>query len=153
MGREIRRVHKDWQHPTTESGDDIPLHVPTKPIEEMQADWDREEAEWCAGTHPDFVKGREDTSFEEWNGSRPKAERFMPWWAEDERTHWQMYEDTSEGTPISPVLESREAVAKWCADNGASYFASEPATYERWLDVANGGFGGLVFILPTEVSQ
>ena len=48
-------------------------------------------------------------------GDPPEA--FTPDWPDSERTHWQMYEQTSEGTPISPVMESPEALARWLVDN------------------------------------
>ena len=64
----------------------------------------------------------------------------MPSWPEEERTHYQMYETTSEGTPISGVFESPELLAHWLADEGASAFAGQGADYESWLRVANGGY-------------
>ena len=53
---------------------------------------------------------------------------------------YQMYEDTSEGTPISPVMASPEELARWLVDNNASTFARETGTYEGWLRVAKGGW-------------
>ena len=51
-----------------------------------------------------------------------------------------MYEDTSEGTPISPVMETPEKLARWLVDNNASAFAGQTATYEHWLAVCKGGW-------------
>lgn len=51
-----------------------------------------------------------------------------------------MYENTSEGTPISPAFETPEELAHWLADNGASAFGSETASYESWLRICRGGF-------------
>ncbi|MCK5445108.1 MAG: hypothetical protein KAI73_05745, partial [Rhodospirillaceae bacterium] len=56
------------------------------------------------------------------------------------RTHWQMYETTSEGTPISPPMETPELLARWLADNNASAFAKDTATYEQWLSTIKRGF-------------
>jgi hypothetical protein len=64
----------------------------------------------------------------------------MPEWPESERTHLQMYESTSEGTPISPVMETPEQLARWLADNGASAFGDMTATYEQWLETAKDGW-------------
>lgn len=47
-------------------------------------------------------------SYEEYAGPRPDASDYMPDWPEAERTHYQMYENTSEGTPISPVMATPE---------------------------------------------
>ena len=64
----------------------------------------------------------------------------MPEWPEAERTHWQMYEDTSEGTPISPVMETPEMLARWLADTGASSMGRNTATYEQWLATIHRGW-------------
>ncbi len=52
---------------------------------------------------------------------------------------WQMWETTSEGSPISPVCESPEALAQWLADNRASTFGNMTATYEQWLKMIQVG--------------
>lgn len=50
-----------------------------------------------------------------------------------------MYEDVSEGTPISPAFATPEELARWLTDNNASAYADQTASYEGWLRVANGG--------------
>jgi len=50
-----------------------------------------------------------------------------------------MWETTSEGSPISPVFESPEKLARWLADTGASAFGSQTATYEEWLSMIHDG--------------
>ena len=52
---------------------------------------------------------------------------------------WQMWEDTSEGSPISPVFKTPENLARWLADNGASAMGSQTATYEQWLKMIGVG--------------
>ena len=68
-------------------------------------------------------------------GDPPEA--FTPDWPDSERTHWQMYEDTTEGTPISPVCETPDELATWLFENAASAFGSMTATKERWLEMIN----------------
>lgn len=46
---------------------------------------------------------------------------------------WQMWETTSEGSPISPVFQTPELLASWLADNGASSFGRDTATYDQWF--------------------
>ena len=62
-----------------------------------------------------------------------------PKWIDDtwsgERYGWQMWETTSEGSPISPVCDTPEELARWLADSGASSFGSMTATYEQWLSM------------------
>jgi hypothetical protein len=48
---------------------------------------------------------------------------------------WQMWENTSEGSPISPVFKTPEALARWLSDNGASTFGSSTADYDTWLNM------------------
>ena len=76
----------------------------------------------------------------DWFGTAPNREEYMPQWSDDEKTHLMMYENTSEGTPISPAFATAEELARWLADNGASAFAGMTASYEAWLRVANGGY-------------
>ena len=76
----------------------------------------------------------------DWFGQAPDQNNYMPDWPQEERTHYMMYEDTSEGTPISPAFETPEELAQWLVDNNASAFGSSTASYEGWLRVAKGGF-------------
>lgn len=145
MGREIRRVPANWEHPTDERGRYKPQH--DRSFAKAAAEWDRENAEWETGTHPD--RAGHDCPYDQWAGQRPYSEYYMPDWPASERTHYQMYEDTSEGTPMSPVFATPEEVARWCADNGASMFGSSGASYEEWLSIAQGGWSpGLAIIIP-----
>lgn len=52
---------------------------------------------------------------------------------------WQMWENTSEGSPISPVFDAPEKLARWLADSNASAFGDQGATYEAWLKTIVGG--------------
>lgn len=140
MGREVRMVPPDWQHPIDyKTRRHVPLYDDS--FATALADWERERAEFEAGRWsdgeplPDSAKG---LTFAEWNGPKPEASDYMPDWPEATRTHFQMYETTSEGTPISPVFATREEVARWCADNNASAFGDMTMSYEEWLAVAGG---------------
>lgn len=158
MGREVRRVPKDWVHPvyTRDTaprvsliGTEIALFAKLDPAE-LEA-WDEGARKWSEGLrptdasdengnsvweplteHPLRWRGRYDT-WEEWIGERPNPADFMPTWSEDELTHLMMYETTTEGTPISPAFETGRELARWLADNKASVFGSATAPYEDWL--------------------
>ena len=52
---------------------------------------------------------------------------------------WQMWETTSEGSPISPVFATPEELARWLADSGASAFGDMTATREQWLSTIREG--------------
>jgi hypothetical protein len=65
----------------------------------------------------------------------PNYERQVP-----EGDGWQMWETTSEGSAISPVFETPEKLAQWLADNKASAFGSDTATYDEWLSMIKAGW-------------
>jgi hypothetical protein len=146
MGRQVRRVPSDWQHPKNEQGHYIPMFG--RSYSKEASAWDEGKRQWSAGFraktvfhegggwHDEWVPKEAEydgMDYTDWTGSRPVSSDYMPDWPEDQRTHWQMYEDTSEGTPISPVMETPEELARWLADNDASAFAGMTATYDQWL--------------------
>jgi hypothetical protein len=98
--------------------------------------WERRNAAYFEFADP----SRFDQLGEYWEfvGGLPLRESYRPKWSEDERTHFQMYENVSEGTPLSPVMESPESLARWLADNNADAGAGQTATYEEWLRVCLG---------------
>ena len=148
MGREVRRVPADWKHPkhfTAGIHGIEERYKPLSPGQDYQShvdDWDNGLTKWKSGFRPAHCTdpADKDMCYEQWNGQRPHRDDYMPNWPASERTHYMMYEDTSEGTPISPAFATPEDLARWLADTGASSFAGEPASYEGWLRVANGGF-------------
>lgn len=149
MGREVRRVPADWQHPKDERGNYVPLR--NGPFEKAAREWDEEAAKWARGEFPDYASPKSRLlSYEEWNGARPKRENYMPTWTPEQATHLMMYEDTSEGTPISPAFATPEELARWLADTSASAFGNSTASYEQWLRVARGGWApGAVYTPET----
>lgn len=51
---------------------------------------------------------------------------------------YQLWEDCSEGSPVSPVFTSLEELCAWCADH-ATTFGSFRATKEEWREMLDGG--------------
>lgn len=153
MGRELRMVPKGWEHPKDDEGRYVPLFN-SKPREVFLrevAEWYENQRLWSLKQHPDQLK-YDDTprSFEDWDGGPPNPDDRMPCWETSERTHFQMYESTTEGTPISPVCESAEELARWLVDNRASSFAHDTATYEQWLGAIKVGWApSMVFTEQT----
>jgi len=128
MGREVRRVPRNWQHPRDEEGGFIPMseYFPynAEEIEEGLRDG------WLEDDPPNY------------------GCPVMPEWSEDERTHFQMYETVTEGTPISPVMETLEDLARWLADNKANASAGQTATYEQWLTMIKAGWAPSFMLVP-----
>lgn len=140
MGREVRRVPADWQHPKDErTGHFIPLF--DGGFRQVLDEWNEENAKWSRGEFPDYADDEDKKmSYSEWNGDQPKSRDYMPDWPDEQRTHLMMYETTSEGTPISPAFATPEELARWLVDNNASAFGDRTGSYEGWLRVARGGW-------------
>lgn len=125
MGRELRRVPANWEHPKDNSGRPKPLR---------NGDYKTAANEWCA----EFAAFRPDefaAYYWEYAGRPPEEDEYMFPSPVDASTltHFMMYENTTEGTPISPAFETVEELARWLADTGASAFGTMTATYEQWL--------------------
>jgi len=158
MGREVRRVPRDWEHPRDEKGHLIPLFGSS--FMECLREWNEDNAQWERGLERDWssigakkgwkTKSREhaNTPYSEYGGHRPRAEDHMPDWPDEERTHYQMYETCTEGKPISPVIETPEGLARWLADNVAKSFAGQTASYEAWLRVCQDGWAPSAVLIP-----
>lgn len=63
---------------------------------------------------------------------------------------YQLWETTTEGSPISPVFGSAEELAAWCEQN-ASIFADIKASAAEWMDMIQCGTisaksGDIVFV-------
>lgn len=142
MGREVRRVPADWQHPIyPATGRYIPLFDGKDFAVELR-DWNEGNAKWSRGEFPDDADAAtRKLTYSECNGDQPKARDYMPAWPDAERTHLMMYENASEGTPISPAFKTPEELARWLADTNASAFGGMGASYEVWLRVAQGEQG------------
>lgn len=158
MGREVRKVPADWQHPkhlaTGLRGPEArykPL-FPGEGYQRLVDEWDEECAKWKAGWRPDYA-GAESRAmtYEQYSGQRPHRDDYMPNWPAEQRTHLMMYEDTSEGTPISPAFATPEELARWLVDTEASSFGSNGATYEQWLAICKGAWAPSCVVIDGRV--
>lgn len=149
MGREVRMVPPDWEHPKQKPShkngwkDDIlqPMHPWS--FDETFAEWLKDFDRIRSGALTDIEKECYPRGLADWlqdEGSPPDPDYYMPQFAEGTATHLMMYEDTSEGTPISPAFATPEELARWLADNNASAFGGMTATYEQWLSTAKRGW-------------
>lgn len=148
MGRQVRMVPKDWQHPKNERGYYIPLLE--QDFTTADAEWSEGYAAWQRGEVQDYSdegkwKPKSEAalacaSYTEWAGRRPSPDDHMPVFPEGTATALMMYEDTSEGTPISPAFDTPEELAHWLADTNASAFGASGATYEQWLSTCKRGW-------------
>lgn len=143
MGREVRMVPADWQHPKEynpylKKQCYRPLLDRDYSVDD--ADWSNARAELNSGDRSSHVSnGFADMPYDELAGDGPWIQDYMPQWSASERTHLMMYETVSAGTPISPAFATPEELARWLTDNGVSAFMGLTASYEGWLRVAKAG--------------
>jgi hypothetical protein len=142
MSREVRRVPEDWNHPKVGK-----RYIPLQDgYWNVLSDWNSHFHTWQSET-----KSYSQEEFEEWFGEKPIRADYMPDFPEDKRTHYQMYETCSEGTPISPVMATPEDLARWLTDNKADAGCGRTATYEEWLFTINSpSHWAPTFYLPKE---
>lgn len=139
MGREIRRVPPDWKHPKAGPEEDdgyIPLF---DGYEKRLADWEEEFANWKKGLNknwegkfepfdiPAYKKemtekygfpagGTDEELFIYVVGEKPDPGDYMLVGVPEEaKTHFQYYEDTTEGTPRSPIFATEQELRDWLA--------------------------------------
>jgi hypothetical protein len=138
-------VPVNWQHPKDENGDYIPLL--RQEFQHAHYEWWQGFQKWKLGLVKGYGKEPWVQQGDYYSGMRysdhagppPSPDGHMPSWATEEATHFMMYENTSEGTPISPAFATGEELAHWLADTGASAWADMAATYEQWLATIKAG--------------
>jgi hypothetical protein len=144
MGRELRKVPANWEHPKKDDGSYQPMFN----IFYLDAinEWIKNHNEWINGTHPDLL---DDPGLKEkypfyamWNGDPPDIKYYqIKKYNPEELTHIQLYETTSEGTPKSPIFKATELgkLCEYAAEN-CTTFASFKATKEEWFKMLSDGF-------------
>lgn len=141
MELEVRRVPPEFEHPSEEIDNSARttrrVFVPCfdETFGEAAAKYDRARQSWEAGTHPDQKRhATTPASYEEWAGEPPWPECHLPdSFDRDGATAWCLHENTTEGTPVTPMFAAREElvahpVARWRRSMGT--------------DVAGSGRGG-----------
>lgn len=134
MGREIRRVPANWEHPRRDckhspwaggcdeakrNGGKCYQPLYDRDYEVDAREWLSECIAWENGTHKDCAKYKVDHPFF-WNFScgPPNKEYYRPKWTDEERTHQQVYETVSEGTPVTPAFATKEELVEYLVANG-----------------------------------
>ena len=132
MGREVRRVPPNWEHPRYFSeeitpGHNYPRAGDFKPLVDMTFDdamneWIEGWRMWQAGSHPDQLNPRLSTDGDEfwnWNGGPPAPDSHRRAFRE-EPSWYQLYQTVSEGTPVTPPFSTPEELIDHLAQHGES---------------------------------
>lgn len=111
MGREIRMVPPNWQHPKDDRGRYIGMR--DRHFDDALKEWEAEFARAKSGDHEYY------DSFEQWaeENRSPTPSGYRPW-RNEEATWFQVWETVSEGTPVSPSFATREELIDYLANNG-----------------------------------
>ncbi len=112
MGREIRMVPPNWEHPTGKNSGFQSMY--DEDFETAAKKWKEEYALWVKGKHPGQPQ---DCEFWEWAGDPPDRESYRPKFTE-EPTWFQMYETVSEGTPVSPPFATKQELEDYLVERG-----------------------------------
>ncbi len=123
MGREVKKVHLDfdWRKKTEDNEGYCEI-------------WkgyilDTIKCFLCDGTSKN-TKGKECPLCEGDGKVRPRIEPPNCWW-DEKKNGFQIWEDTTEGSPVSPVFKKPEDLAKWMVENDTSIMAG--TSYKAWL--------------------
>ncbi len=122
MGRELRMVPPNWEHPITERSngreDFQPMHKGT--FEEAAAEWKSEFESWESGERPSYYTvdpENPNPEYWEYSGGPPERKYYQPW-KDDEATWFQVWETVSEGTPVTPPFETKAELIEYLVANG-----------------------------------
>jgi hypothetical protein len=126
MGREIRKVPADWQHPRWTEDDALrpSLIGKFRPLfdedyETAAEGWIVSFKLWCEGEHPDQDP---DTKYYWEQDSPPNKESYRDRkWTQEEATHFVVYETVSEGTPVTPAFATAESLIEHLATKGCDW--------------------------------
>ncbi|MBY3162080.1 hypothetical protein HFO65_15710 [Rhizobium laguerreae] len=120
MGREVRKVPANWEHPKKldSYGRERLQPMFDMTFADAAAEWKENFMKWEGGDRPSHFTG-EDESLEywEWENNPPDRAYYRPWTDED-AIWFQVWETVSEGTPVSPPFETEEELIAYLAANG-----------------------------------
>src|SRR5574343_1104935 len=126
MGREIRRVPPNWEHPKITKYDyykqcEVESYQPMyeDDFDSVFQEWIKNYNLWKEGKHPDQIDhpDRLTMSYWEWESTPPDPNYYWPQWKE-EPTWYQVYETVSEGTPVTPPFATKEELINYLVEHG-----------------------------------
>jgi hypothetical protein len=118
MGREVRKVPPNWEHPKDESGRYDPLLDEYYP--KAAKNWLDSCIAWENGTHPDLLghDDRKELYPYYWEWDQPPNEEYCRPYPDEQATWFQLYETVSEGTPTTPPFETKAELVEYLVKHG-----------------------------------
>ena len=120
MGRMLVMVPPNWSHPivTRRNGREDFQPMFDRSFEQVASEWDQECRKWEAGERPDWCpEDCKSMRYAEWAGDRPNPKYYRPW-KDEEATWFQLWENVSEGTPVTPPFPTKEQLIDYLVVNG-----------------------------------
>ena len=116
MGREIRRVPPNWEHPKNDDGEYKSMH--DEEFDPALEAWLEGYRLWKAGEHPEQKDEYwRDRNYWDWDGPPPDPENYRPAF-NAEPTWFQVYQTVSEGSPVTPPFATKEELVDYLVENG-----------------------------------
>ena len=115
MGREVRQVPPNWEHPLIEGEEWRRERGDLQPMNDES--YSQARKEWLDGVAAHKPEEHDGKDYWEYHGPPPERAYYRPW-EDAEATWFQLWETVSEGTPVSPPFATREELAGYLAANG-----------------------------------
>lgn len=136
MGREIRRVPPDWEHPRYTEDNAPRRGMEGQYMRLFDNDFESAAEEWIEN-FKNYVPEERGTYrgpkyFWEYDYPPSKECHRERKWTEEEATAYQIYETVTEGTPVSPVFLHKGAMVEWLVSEGTSRKAAEEFVNDEW---------------------
>lgn len=147
MGREIRMVPPNWEHPKDDMGNLQSMFDQT--FTAACEEWKRDFAAWERGereSYFDASKYPDDYQYWEWNNTPPTDRRHYRPYKDEEATWFQLWETVTEGTPVSPPFATKEELAEHLAEHGTFWDNAGWGRERAYAFVKSGSAPSMAFI-------
>lgn len=121
MGREVRMVPPNWEHPKIDRHgrvDDQPMY--DQDFGEKFAEWLADFDRIRAGNLTDLERKCYPRGLADWlqdEGLPPDPAYYRPW-SDADATWFQLWQTVSEGSPVSPPFATKDELAAYLAEHG-----------------------------------
>lgn len=134
MGREIRMVPPNWEHPRKDCehspwaggcneakrhGGKCYQPMYDNDFATVMREWIAEWDKWERGEFPSYCEEEsKKLPFWEYHGAPPRPDYYRPAWKTGEATWYQVYQTVSEGSPVTPPFATKAELIDYLATHG-----------------------------------
>ena len=162
MGRMLVMVPPNWSHPRIihQNGEEGFQPILNRSFEEVASKWEQECRKWEAGERPDYCPEEcKSMRYSDWAGDRPNPKYYRPW-KEEEATWYQLWENVSDGTPVTPPFPTKGQLIEYLVENGDFWDQArrregvtgmdcDPWSREAAETMVNDGYRPMLIITPS----